>query len=108
MRAIPVAFSAGLFLFLCGCETKPWQGKYVAPKGDQCLVLEFVEVHGDETADVKYQALGEVGNFPAYFSEADSLLLVRQLNREWAFKWNGNDTMYEVSNQDLYCFLVRE
>lgn len=107
MRGIPVAFSAGLFLLMCGCGSKPWQGKFVAPGNSQCHILEFVEVHGDQTADLKYADLGEVGNFPTHYSESDSLLIIRQTNRQWAFKWNGNDTLYEVSGIDLYCFLVR-
>lgn len=99
---------AGLLLFLCGCEAKPWQGKFVAPPGDKCYVLESIDVHGDQTADVKYEALNDFANFPILFREEDSILFVRELNREWAFKWNGNDTLYDVSNQDPYCFLVRE
>lgn len=108
MRAIPVAFSAGLFLFLCGCGAKPWQGKFVAPHDNQCFLLDFVEIHGDQTADVKYEALKDVANFPTHFREEDSILIIRELNREWAFKWTGGDTLYEISNQDPFCILVRE
>lgn len=91
-----------------GCGAKPWQGKFVAPKGDQCYVLEFVEIHGDQTADVKYEALNDIANFPISYREEDSIVFVRELSREWAFKWNGNDTLYDVSNQDPFCVLVRE
>ena len=97
-----------LFLFLCGCEAKPWQGTFKAPKGDQCFLLESVKIHGDNTADVKYEALKETANFPVKFFEEDSILVIQELNRQWAFKWNGRDTLFEVSNQDPFCFLVKE
>lgn len=103
---IPVLFSL-LALGLNGCKPKPWQGKFVASR-DKCMLLDFVEVHADQTADVKYDALEDVANFAASYNSDDSLLLIRELNKEWAFKWNGNDTLFEVSNIDPYCYLVKE
>jgi len=104
--AITALFSP-LLVGLNGCKPKPWQGKFVASRPN-CMLLESVEVHPDETADVKYEALEEVANFAAHFNNDDSLLLIRELNKEWAFKWNGNDTLFEVSNIDPYCYLVKE
>lgn len=108
MPGFPAVFSAALFLFLCGCEAKPWQGKFKAPKDNTCFLLESVEIYGDNTADVKYEALKDIANFPTRFQEEDSILIIRELNRQWAFKWTGHDTLFEISNQDPFCFLVKE
>lgn len=79
----------------------------MAPPENQCYLLEFVEVHMDNTADVKYEALKDVANFAAYFRTSDSLLNIRELNKDWFFRYR-NDTLFEVSNIDPYCFLVKE
>jgi hypothetical protein len=103
LTAIPALIS---FLFF-GCTEKPWQGKFIAPADNQCYLLEYIDIHGDATADVKYEALKESANFEAYFRDKDSMLFIRELNREWAFKLKS-DTLFEMSNQDPYCFLVKE
>lgn len=95
-----------ILLGLSGCK-KPWMGKYTSPGYDNCMLLEYVEVYADQSADVKYLGLRHEANFSAYFREEDSVLNIRELNKEWFFKWNGNDTLFEVSNIDPYCFLVK-
>ena len=64
-------------------------------------------VHADNTADVQYEALKEPANFDAKFNDKDSVLLIRELNREWIFQYR-HDTLFEVSNLDPFCFLVKE
>jgi hypothetical protein len=99
------AFSLAL-LGLSGCK-KPWMGKYASPGFNDCMLLEYVEVYPDRSADVKYLGLRHEANFPAYFREEDSVLIILELNKEWFFKWKGNDTLFEISNIDPYCFLVK-
>lgn len=89
-----------------GC-TKPWHGKYVAPEKNNCFLLQYVDVNGDNTADIKYQALNEEANFQCKFIEETNILYVRELTKEWAFRLS-NDTLFEVSNIDPYCYLVKE
>lgn len=91
---------------LVGCD-KPWQGKFVAPEQNNCFLLQSVEVNGDNTADVKYEALQESANFECVFNEATGILYISELNREWALRLS-HDTLFDVSNQDPYCFLVKE
>ncbi len=99
-------FSISLLL-LPGCKKEPWQGKFVAPEGNQCYLLDYVVVHQDNTADVKYEALKDDANFAAYYRESDSILNIREINKDWFFKYR-NDTLFEVSNLDPFCFLVKE
>ena len=102
LTAIPVLIS----LLASGCKDTPWEGKFEAPKENNCYLLEYIDFHPDKTADVKYEAMRESVNFESYFRETDSILFVRELNREWAFKYKS-DTLFEMSNQDPYCFLVK-
>lgn len=96
-----------IFLTISGCKKKPWEGKFVAPEGNSCFLLDFVKVYPDNTADVKYEALKHEVNFAANFFPEDSILTIRELNREWFFKYR-NDTLFETSNLDPFCILVKE
>lgn len=92
---------------MAGCKEKAWEGKFVAPQHNNCYLLEYVKIYPDKTADVKYEALQEEANFESMYDEKDKILYIRELNKEWAFRLS-NDTLFEISNLDPYCFLVKE
>lgn len=104
LMAIP-CISASI-IFISGCQ-RPWHGKFVAPAQNNCILLQYVDVNGDNTADVKYKALYEEANFECKFNEETSILYISELNKEWAFRLS-NDTLFEISNMDPYCFMVKE
>lgn len=79
----------------------------MAPPENNCYLVEWINVYPDNTTDVKYEALKDEANFESMFREEDSLLFIRELNREWIFKLS-HDTLFEVNNVDPYCFLVKE
>lgn len=69
--------------------------------------MEYIEVYPDRTADVKYESLKGPVNFEADFDTLNQVLVIRELNKQWGFKLS-NDTLYEVSNIDSFCILVKE
>lgn len=105
IKGITLAGFAGSLLL--ACTPGHFKGKYVTPQGS-CIMLEYIEVKPDLTADLKYVSILEPANFYIGFRGADKdTMEVREPNRTWYFR-KSNDTIYEISNNDYMCYLVKE
>lgn len=88
-----------------GCTPKQFVGKYTE-RDNSCILLEHIEVLPDRTVLEKYISVRDVVQFNAKFIGDDTLVIPEQ-QRTWYFKLR-NDTLFEISNIDYRCFLVKE
>lgn len=86
------------------CTPKDFVGKF-SERNDSCILLEYVDVLPDRTVLSKYISIRDEVQFNAKFY-GDTLEIPEQ-QRTWYFKLK-NDTLYEISNIDYRCFLVRD
>lgn len=90
---------------LMGCTPKQFVGKYTE-RDNSCILLEHIEVLPDRTVLEKYISVRDEVQFNAKFIGEDTLVIPEQ-QRTWYFKLR-NDTLFEISNIDYRCFLVKE
>ncbi|MBL0911515.1 MAG: hypothetical protein IBJ09_04005 [Bacteroidia bacterium] len=107
MRKKLTGLSVLCAVLLAACTPGHYRGKYVAPEGS-CIMLEYIDVKPDLTADLKYISIWEPANFYISFrGEHKDTMEISEQNRTWYFR-KSNDTIYEISNNDYMCYLVKE
>lgn len=90
---------------LASCTPKQFVGKYTE-RENSCILLEYIEVLPDRTVLEKYISIRDEVQFNAKFIGEDTLVIPEQ-QRTWYFKLR-NDTLFEISNIDYRCYLVKE
>lgn len=90
---------------LASCTPKQFVGKYTE-RENSCILLEHIEVLPDRTVLEKYISIRDEVQFNAKFIGEDTLVIPEQ-QRTWYFKLR-NDTLFEISNIDYRCYLVKE
>lgn len=94
----------GVLAIMSACTPKEFVGKFTE-RDNSCILLEHIDVLPDRTVLSKYISIRDEVQFNAKFY-GDTLEIPEQ-QRTWYFKL-VNDTLYEISNIDYRCFLVKE
>jgi hypothetical protein len=100
-------FNVALFfsLILISCKWPDYVGKY---NGENCNMINRVEIHPDETMDIQFHGMDFSINRPLQIHENIIRVLNPETkNMEFEFKYENN-TLTEISGTDYLCKLNRD
>ncbi|MBE2246758.1 MAG: hypothetical protein IAE67_05835 [Candidatus Competibacteraceae bacterium] len=103
-RKYAILFSF-IFFLISSCKWPEYVGTYYSTN---CNMLEKVEIHPDETVDLRYYGMNFSVNRPARINQNIITVLNRETQAiEYEFEYK-NGALYETSGMDLNCVLKKD